>query len=336
MRITTDIDPNHARHCGGTGRRVLLGSVAATAVFAAPQSRAQPGWAPTRPIRLIVPFAPGGGGDVVARLLANTIGNRMGQPMVVENRAGAGGAIGSEYVFNAPPDGYTLQMATVDSHSIHPQVYAVRFRATDFTAVAPVVKISFALAGRPGLTAATLPELMALARSRELTYGMWGVGSSSHVAMSMFRAAASLPPMLPVPYQGAGPALQALLAGQVDLVPLPTPLAVAQRGNVILYGILSPSRNAALPDVPTMGEQGIAIDTDAWIGLLAPPNLPAPIVETISRHVAEAVAEPAFLRRLGELGMDPHRASAAEFAAYLDAEYARWGQTIREAGIKAE
>ena len=311
----------------------LLGTAGLQTAFAQPA----PGWTATRPIRMIVPFPAGGGSDVVARIIAAAVGNNLGQPIIVENKSGASGAIGSEFVYNAAPDGQVIEMASVDTNSIYPHVYEkARFKPTEFTAIASVVKINFVLMGRPGLPAKTLSEVVALSRQQRLTYATYGVGTISHVAMAKLISQAKLAPMTDVPYKGAGPAAQALMGSEVDLMMVPAPLAVSFRSKLTVIGIASPARFESLKDVPTLGEQGVNIDTSAWIGIVAPPKMPAHIADAISRRVAEAMADPTVQKRLQDQAMVLHAGSRAQFETYLNDEYRKWGETVREANIKLE
>jgi tripartite-type tricarboxylate transporter receptor subunit TctC len=298
---------------------------------------AQTAWVPQRPIKLIVPFPPGGGADVAARIVTQALGNKLGQPMVVENKAGAGGAIGSELVSNAPPDGYTLLVASADTHSIYPHVYTkARFQAHDFVAVAPITKIAYVLMGRQDIGPKTTSEVVTLAKKGNLSYASWGAGSAAHAAMSMFIGAAGLPNMLHVPYAGAAPAVQALVASQVDLMMVPMPLAVANRSRLTLFGVSAEQRSDALKDAPTLAEQGFPVNAEFWIGVLAPPKTPLAIASSISSRVAEVVADPDVQKQLRVLGMTPHQVTQPQFAEYVSAEYARWGKVIRDAGIKID
>jgi tripartite-type tricarboxylate transporter receptor subunit TctC len=294
-------------------------------------------WVAERPIKLVVPFPAGGGADVAARIVAQAVGTKLGQPIIVENRGGAGGAIGSQMVQKSPADGYTLLVASADTHSIYPHVYAKPgFQASEFVAVAPITRIAYVLMGRSDLPGKTTADVVALAKTSMLSYASWGAGSAAHAAMGMLSAAIGSPSMLHVPYAGSAPAAQALMAGQVDLMMMPMPLAVANRSRVKVFGVSAQQRSEAMKDVPTLAEQGFPVDAEFWIGLLAPKNTPPAAVAAISARIAEAVADPEVQKRLRGLGMAPHQLSQPEFSSYVQNEYVRWGQVIRTAGIKID
>jgi tripartite-type tricarboxylate transporter receptor subunit TctC len=315
-------------------RRTFL--AAAAAALAAP-ALAQGGWVAERPIRMVVPFPAGGGADIAARIVAQAVGNKLGQPMVVDNKGGAGGSIGSQLVQDAAPDGYTLLVASADTHSIYPHVYTKpRFQAQQFVAVAPITRIPYVLMGRPDLPAKNLPDLLALVKRGRVSYASWGAGSASHAAMSMFMGVAKVTDMLHVPYSGSAPAVQALMASQVDLMMVPMPLAVANRSRLTVYGVGAMQRSEALKDLPTLAEQGYPVDADFWIGVLAPPKTPLTVATAISARIHEAVADPEVQQKLRGLGMTPHLVSQPEFASYVAGEYGRWGQLIRTAGIRVD
>lgn len=301
-------------------------------------AQAQSSWSPTKPIKLVIPYPPGGATDVAARALVQKIGNSFGQPIIVENRAGANGMIASEVVFNSPADGYTLLVATADTNSINPNVYSkMSYQARDFKAVAPVAKVNFVLVGRPGLKAANLTELVALAKSSNLSFASWGVGSTSQVAMEMFKARADLK-ILHVPFQGAAPAFQAVMAGQVDIMMAPATIVIPALSRVQAFGVASPTRFVNATQIPTLTEQGYPVDADAWVGILAPPKTPQPVLEHLYRHVNAATSDPDMAKRLQEIGLSnlTPAMSLDQFGTYMVSEIDRWGHVIRNAGIKLD
>jgi len=269
--------------------------------------------------------------------LVMKLGDALGQPMVPDNKAGANGMIASELVFNAPADGYTVLMATADTNSINPNVFSkMSYVARDFRGVAPVAKVNFMLVARPGLKANTLSELVALAKGSELTYASWGVGSTSQVAMEMFKAKADVK-ILHVPYQGAAPAFQAIMAGQVDVMMAPASIVIPALSKVKAFGIASPQRFAGTT-VPTLTEQGYAVDADAWVGLLAPPKTPQAAIDHIYKQVNAATADPEMKKRLQDIGLSSFSPAMTQeqFHNYMVAEIDRWGQVIRNAGIRLD
>lgn len=298
-------------------------------------------WKAERPIRLIVPYPAGGSSDIVARVLGQAIGDKLGQPIVVDNRGGAAGAIGSQAAYVAPPDGHTLIIGATDTHCIYPHVYTKPiFKAEEFVAVGPIGVIPFVLMARPDLPASSPAEVVALAKRQQLTYASWGAGSAAHLATVLFMRATGLPAssMLHVPFTGSAPAAQGVSAGQVDLIFAPVPLVAAQKGRMKAIALIHPKRVDALPEVPTLAEQGVAVQMDGefWMGVLAPPKTPAPIVEATAAAFAEAIATPAVATRLAGLGIVPQTATPSAYAAFYQKEFTRWGKVIREAGIKLD
>lgn len=293
-------------------------------------------WVPTKPIKMIVPYPAGGGSDAVARIVVQVLGNRLGQPIVIENRGGANGAIGTELAFSAPPDGYTLLMSSADTYSMYPPLYPkARFVSQEFVPIAPSAKVNFVIMGRPELPAKNLPELIALAKKTKLTYGTWGNGSGAHIAMSLFNSVAQTE-MIHVPYQGAAPAAQAAMAGQVDLAMMPMHLAASFRGKLTAFGVASSSRIESVKDIPTLTEQGTPVLADAWVGVLAPPKTPPAVAAALAKAFADTMADPEVAVKLNGVGLVPFVASREEFATYLANDYAFWGKTIRASGIKIE
>lgn len=305
--------------------------------MAVPQGEAlAQGWTPTRPIKLVIPYPPGGATDIAARAMVQQLGNSLGQPVVVENRAGANGMIASELVFNAPPDGYTLLMATADTNSINPNVYTkMTYQAAEFRAVAPIAMVNFMLVGRPGLPAKDLKELVTLAKGGKLNFASWGVGSTSQVAMEMFKGQAGNLDVLHVPYQGAAPAFQAIMAGQNDIMMAPAVVVIPALSKVTAYGISSSRRHASAPDVQTMTELGFPVNADAWVGVLAPPKTPQAVLDHVAKAIRAVTATAEFQNRLTQIGLSgaPDMNTEA-FGKYMVSEIGRWGETIKKANIQ--
>ena len=297
---------------------------------------------PEKPVRIVVPWPAGGGSDVVARLVAGALGAPLKQSVVIENRPGANGAIGSEFVARSAPDGYTLVFVTADTHAMNPHVYpklAYKPR-TDFAGVGIVGYFPYALVVNPAFPANNVPEFVAQARQRpnQVTFASWGVGGSAHVAMEMFRAKGQFD-VLHLPYQGAAPAIQAVMGGQVDSMIVPMSVAAPQAagGKLKLLGLASPKRFAATPDLKTFVEQGIAVDAGTWVGLMAPANTPQDVIARLNRALIGVVDSPQVREQLVKMNVDPAPAQTPQqFQAFVAAEYERWGQTIRGANIKAE
>jgi tripartite-type tricarboxylate transporter receptor subunit TctC len=308
----------------------------AAGVAAAGMAGAQ--WSANKTIKLVVPYAPGGGTDVLARIVAQGLGTSLGQPVVVENRPGANGIVGANALYSAPADGTNLLFAAADFISVAPHIYTkeVTFQPNGFKPVAPVAKMGFVLAGRADSDVKTLRQLVAKAKTKDLTYSHWGPGSMAQMGMEIFKSKAGIPSMLQVPYGGAGPALTALLGGQVDLAFVPTPLAVANRDRLTFYAIGSPQRFPAIKDVPTLSEAGYAIDSDTWFGVLAPPGTPQPAIDAIQAQVTKVVNDPATRARFAEMGYTPFASDPRDFGRFVTAENARWGTIVKEANIKVE
>ncbi|MBI2727736.1 MAG: tripartite tricarboxylate transporter substrate binding protein [Polaromonas sp.] len=294
---------------------------------------------PDRPIKLVVAYPPGGATDVTARAVAQRLSERLKQAVVVENRAGAAGMIGTDYVAKAAPDGYTIMFTAADTHSINPHVYPkITYDARkDFTPVAQVGSLPIALIVSPQVQAKNVAEFLALARKNpgKMTYASFGVGSSGHVAMEMLNIQSRVE-LLHVPYQGAAPAIAALMAGQVDAMMVPLVLAVPNdaAGKVRLLGAATPTRFAGAPNAPTFAEQGIPLNSAPWVGILAPAKVPQDIVEKLNRELNAALQDPQVRETLIKNGLDPATSSQPAFRALLDAEYDRWGKTITAANIK--
>lgn len=289
-----------------------------------------------KPIKLVVPFPPGGGADITARVMAKSAQERLGQPIVVENKPGAEGAIATDYVARSPADGYTLEMATFDTHSIYPHAYPKRpSKALQFRAVAPVIKSQMVLVGRPGLEAKNTAELIALSRTRQLTFASWGKATGSSVGMNAFARAVNMGPYLEVPYMGAGPAALAVISSQVDLIAVPVPL-VRTYSDLKPYAVMGTERSQYLPDVPTLREQKIDVVVEGWTGIVAPPGTPASVIEPLSRSLNAAIADPEVQKSIRAAFLDPFSQTAPQFQAYLDEESARWAKLVKAANIQID
>jgi tripartite-type tricarboxylate transporter receptor subunit TctC len=321
-------------------RALLRGLVLAASVLAIQAVQAQA--YPSRPIRLVVPFPPGGSADILGRALAQRLGDGLGQSVVVENRPGAGTAIAAELVAKAAPDGYTLMLGTVSSHAINPALNPkLPFDPLrDFTPIAPVASIPFALLVHPSVPARTLPEFIGYARSKpgKLDYSSAGSGTSNHLAGELFEAMTGTY-MVHIPYRGSAPALQDLIAGRVsvmfDLVLTAAPHV--RSGAVRGLAVTGAKRSAALPDLPTIAESGLSgYEVSAWFGVFGPAGLPRPVVDRLNAEIARALAASDLQQRLASQGAETLAGSPDEFAAYLKAEIAKWGKVVRDAGIRPD
>jgi tripartite-type tricarboxylate transporter receptor subunit TctC len=293
---------------------------------------------PAKPIRIIVPTGAGGITDILARLIAERLADRLGQPVVVENRGGAGGVIGTETVTRAEPDGTTLLMA-FPSHMLNPGLKARLPYDTEraFAPISTVTTVSLALVVPASLAARGLPELIALARRDRLTYASVGAGSLGHLGAELFRSMAGID-LTHIPYRASPEAHTALLRGDVSIF-FDTPItAIPQirEGNLRGLGVSSPTRSPALPEVPAIAEALPGYEVLGWNGLLAPASTPTPIVDRLSREVRAILSDPAIVRRLAELGTDPAPSTLEAFAARIHTDITKWTRVIREAGISPE
>ena len=295
---------------------------------------------PDKSIRMVVPYPPGGSTDVVARALAAAMTERLKQTVVIDNRAGASGMIGSEFVASQPADGYTLVFTAADTHSINPHVYAkMRYDAKrDFTPVGIVGYLTMALIVNPN-QAASLSQYVqaAKAKPKSINYASWGIGSSSQVAMEMFNGAAGVQ-TTHVPFQGAAPAITALMAGQIDAMMVPMTLAEPNHraGKVRLLGVGAPQRLAWANDLPTLAEQGVPLDGRLWLGVLGPAKLPSDVANVISKAINDSLKDPRLQETMRKNGLDVVTGSPQDFVRTLDLEFERWGKTIRDSKIQID
>ncbi|MDQ1079122.1 tripartite tricarboxylate transporter substrate binding protein [Pseudoroseomonas cervicalis] len=318
------------------GRRILLGT-AALAPLARP-ALAQPGG---RPVTLVVPFSPGGPTDLIARRLANSLGETLGQVVVVENRAGAGGNIGAELVARSAPDGQTVLFGTSGPLAINRMLYPGQAYdpAKDFAAIAPLGRIPNVLAVNGSVAANNVQELIALSKRERLSYGSSGNGASSHLAGALFNSMAGTR-IEHIPYRGTGPALNDLLAGHIAMVftDVLTALPHVQGGRVRALGITTLERSSVLPDLPTVAEQGLrGYDASVFFGLVVAAATPAPLRERLRAAMDRAVAQPETRGFLESQGMQIAPALTPEaLTGLMASETERWARVIQEAGVRLE
>ena len=316
-------------------RRRLLQSAALSTV--APLTiRAQEPWKPTRPIKVVVPFPAGGGADLSARLLSKGVAERLGQPVIVENRTGASGSIGSDYVFGSAPDGHTLLAATPDAQAVNPQMYKQRIDNTRFVPLSGMTVSGYILLSRQGLAASNMRELIALASREPLTYGSAGPGSTFHVLTAAFGGAIKAKELRHIPYQGASPALAAMLAGEIDLMMVPDSIAKPYLGRTKVFGATTAKRLDTYPDIPTLREQGVDIVADSWSGIFAPPGTPGSIANVIAAAFQGALRDASVDKVLKDAGRTPLLLSGRQFASFYSDAYAQWGQMIRLGRVMIE
>jgi len=296
---------------------------------------------PGRPVTFVVPFAPGGGTDIAARLLALHLGKKLGQSIVVENRAGAGGLVGVEAVAKARPDGYTLLIANVGTQSINPWLYKLSYDADKaFAPISLFAELPFALVVNPAVPARTPKELVALAVAApgKYTYASSGSGGSPHLTAEIFQQATGVK-FTHVPYKGGGPAMADLMAGHVDMLfaSILETSGYVKGGKLRALAVTSAERSPAMPDVPTLAEQGVPnAESGSWVALLAPAGTPAAIVEQLSAGIQEVVARPEVRQALVAQGATPRGGTPAELQKVIDTDKERYGRVIKAGNVRVE
>jgi tripartite-type tricarboxylate transporter receptor subunit TctC len=319
-------------------RRGVLRLAAGAAALAGGATRAEA--YPARPVRWLVGFAPGGGNDIVARLMGQYLSERLGQQFVIENRPGAATNLATEAVVNAPPDGYTVLLVGLPNASNASLFHKLNFDfIRDIAPVAGILRIANVMVVHPSVPAATLSEFIAYAKAHPgtLTVGSAGAGSATHLCAAMFGALAGVD-LLHVPYRGTGPALAALLAGQVQ-VQFPPPTAAIEyirAGTLRGLGVTTAVRSAGLPDLPAIGEVVPGYDMSAWYGVGAPKATPEAVIDVLNRGVNGGLADAKLKARFDDLGGLPIGGSPADFAALIADETAKWAKVIRTTGIKLD
>ena len=297
---------------------------------------------PDRPIKLIAPFPAGGLADVLARAVGDEMSKALGQPVIVENRAGAGGNNGADVVAKSTPDGYTLLMSSAGILTANPFLYSnMPFDAeTAFIPVSNVAEMPMILVVNPKVPAQDLKELVVLAKSQpnKLNFGSPGIGTTGHLGLAMFMHAAGVQ-ITHVPYRGAAPAITDLIAGQIDGVVdnPPTVISHIEGGKLRPLAVAAKERMALFPNVPTAADAGVAnYEANSWFGIAAPAGTPAPIVARLAKEIAAAVRTPAMQERFAKSGARLVGDTPEHFAAQIKAERAKWGEIIKAANIKAE
>jgi tripartite-type tricarboxylate transporter receptor subunit TctC len=297
---------------------------------------------PERAVRIVVPFAPGGSTDIVGRIASQKLGERLKQSVVIDNRGGGGGNIGSDLVAKAPPDGYTLLVGTVGSLTINPSLYRKMpyDPLRDLTPIAYFGSTPNILVVHPSLPARTVSELIALARARpgQLNYASAGTGGSVHLAAELFRSLAKID-MVHVPYKGSGPALIDLIAGQTQLMfsTMPPALPHVKSGRLRALGMTGTKRSPLVPDLPTIAESGLpGYEITQWWGLLGPAGLPPAVVTRLNNEMNAILKEPEVRQRFASEGAETAPNTPDWFAAYMKAEVAKWAKVVRASGATAD
>lgn len=322
----------------------LLQSVLATCLcllpgFAAAQATAD---FPQRPMRMVVPYPPGGSTDIVGRIIAARLGEALGQQMIVENRAGAGGNVGTDVVAKAPADGHTLLMSSVTTLAIGASLYSklpydvVR----DLEPVALVGSVPFVLLVNAALPAKSVRELIAMAKDKpgRINFGSAGTGTSAHFAGELFKSLAGID-IVHVPYKGNAPAIADLMGGQIQMMMdfLPSAMPHIKSGKVRALGITPVRRSAALPEVPTIAESGVpAYDMLSYFGVLAPAKTPPRVVARLNAEINRISQLPEVRENYARQGIDPAQETAEKFRAYLQAEIGKWARVVKETGARVD
>jgi tripartite-type tricarboxylate transporter receptor subunit TctC len=297
---------------------------------------------PNKPIRLMVPFPPGGSTDIVARIVAQKLGAQLGQSLVIENRGGAGGTLGTAVVAKAPADGYTLTVGTTSTHVVAPSVYQkLEYDPVkDFAPISLIAVTPYLLVVNPAVPAKNLKELVGLMKAQpgKLNYASAGVGSTTHLAMEMLKSVSNTY-ALHIPYNGNGPAGTAVIAGQVEILfgSLPAVLPHAKSGRVRALAVGTPKRSPSLPDVPTVAESGYpGFDASLWLAFMAPAGTPAAVIERLQKEIVAAVNSKETSESLDKNGAEPLTSTPAELAAMIKDGVAKYATVVKAAGVKPE
>ena len=310
------------------------------ALLAATQAFAQPAF-PSRPLAMVVGFAPGGGTDTVARILAKTVGEQLGQQVIVENKAGAGGNIATDFVAKSAPDGYTILLGNVGSLTVAPHLLAnlPYDPLRDFAPITMAVVFANVIVVHPSVQANTLAEFVRLAKEKpgQITYGSSGIGGAGHLAGELLKMMAGVD-LVHVPYKGGGPAMQGLLGGQIAAY-FSTPVAAGphmKAGKARALATTGAARSPFLPEVPTVAESGYpGYEAINWYAYVAPAKTPKEIVERLNREIVKALGAPEVKELLAKQGLEPKPSTMEELARTIEREHATWGRVVKEAKIQA-
>ena len=295
---------------------------------------------PTKPIRLIIPFPPGGSNDVVGRMIATKLGEQLGKQVVVDNRAGAGGVVGTELAAKAPNDGYTLQIVSI-AHAVNPWLYKLPYDPIkSFAPISMLASGPNVVAANPGLPVNSIRELVALAKQKpgQVQYASAGVGSFQHLGGELFKLEAGID-MLHVPFKGGGPAMIDVIGGHTKLLfsSLVQTTPHIRSGKLKALAVGGSKRSQVLPDIPTVAESGVpSYEAVNWWGVVAPAGTPAPIIERLHKAVQEVQGSAEVQKQFDAEGAEIVRMSSAEFGSFMEKEMSKWGRVVKEGGIKAE
>jgi len=323
------------------GFTLALAAGVAAGGFAALPAAAQADY-PAKPITIVVPFAAGGTTDILARVIGEALKTELGQPVVIDNRAGAGGNIGGALAAKAAPDGYTLFMGTVGTHAINQSLYKkMPFDPIkDFAPLTRVAMVPNLLVAHPTRPYKTVQELIAYAKANpgKVTFGSSGNGSSIHLSGELFDSMAKVD-MIHVPYKGSAPAVSDLIGGQIDIMfdNMPSAIQHVRSGRLKAIAVTTAKRSPELPDVPTIAEAGVpGYEATSWFGMFAPAATPAPIVTRLNAALVKVLADPAVKKKLAEQGAEPYAEKPQQFAEFIRKESAKWSQVVKASGASVD
>lgn len=325
-----------------TRRTLTLAAASALGLLALTPLAAQAQAFPTKAITIIVPFSAGGTTDILARVLGQFISKDLGQPVIIDNRAGAGGNIGTQLVARAAPDGYTILMGTVGTHAINQSLYPkLAFDPIkDFAPLTRVALVPNLLVANPAQPFKTVKELMAYAKANpgKVTFGSSGSGTSIHLSGELFKQMAGVD-IQHVAYKGSAPAVNDLLGNHIAIMfdNMPSAISHVKAGKLRPLAVTTAQRSPALPDVPTIAEAGVpGYEATSWFGLLAPAKTPAPVVAKLNAAILKALADPDVKNKLLEQGAEPAGETPAQFAAFIASETVKWGKIVKQSGATAQ
>ncbi len=296
---------------------------------------------PSRPVRLVVPFAPGGGNDFLARLVGQKLGERLGQQFLIDNRAGAGGNIATDLVAKAPPDGYTLLLGFIGPFAISPHLEKITYNPVrDFTAASLLASSYHVLVAHPSLPVRSVKELIAFAKARpgEINYASSGSGGNLHLVGELFKTHTGVN-LIHVPYKGTGPAAVAVVSGEAHLLfsSITAVMPHVRSRRLVALAVTSPARSPLAPEVPTLLESGLrGVEVGSWYALVAPAATPRDVVARLNAELVKVAAMPDYRQQLEKQGFEPVTSSPDQFASFVQAELDKWGRIIKAAGIKSE
>ncbi|MDY0105503.1 MAG: tripartite tricarboxylate transporter substrate binding protein [Giesbergeria sp.] len=328
-------------HVTRTTRRAVLGTLALAAAAALPLGAAAQNY-PTKPITIVVPFSAGGTTDILARLVGQQLSTELGQPVVVENKAGAGGNIGAAYAARAAADGHTLFMGTVGTHAINAALYKKLpyDPIKDFAPLTRVANVPNLLVAHPSQPFKTVQEMIAYAKANpgKINFGSPGNGASPHLSGELFKSMAKVD-MVHVPYKGSAPAVSDLLGGQISIMfdNLPSVIPHVRSGKLRPIAISTAKRSADLPDVPTIAEAGVpGYEATSWFGLFAPAATPKPVLDKISAALSKVLTNAEVKKKIDDQGGEPANETPAQFADFIQKESLKWGKVVKESGASLD